>query len=341
MKKYKPNWSDPRIVRRVNHSLDYALANLSTTKPRQWSTRRIDYWFGQQQNRLSQLIRSELLVCVDSFYNPERGIAKKYLLNWQGVEKLARCIDRPISTPTATRISAADTVYGSDILSAAFVYQQKNNRLYTPLQYLTNDIRKPLFANYGYIHEYDIKTAAPQILTQYSRTKGLTRTINTVDDYLQDPNSSRQQLAEVIGTDYATAKKLITARFAGARLGYDNALSRLLNQNRLQYERLKNNTWFELLTIDIKHMWDAIKQDLYMSRLSARDKWNIYFQEELRVMRSTHRYLSDRGITYFHEHDGWRSRESVDVRELKLHIHKQTGYWLDFDETIFETSDYT
>mgnify|MGYP000545164781 CR=1 FL=1 len=70
MKKYNPNFSDPRIQKRINRSLDYAFANLSTTKETQWAKTQIDRWFGQSQNPLSAMIRSELLICRNPYYKP-------------------------------------------------------------------------------------------------------------------------------------------------------------------------------------------------------------------------------------------------------------------------------
>lgn len=338
--KYKPNFNDPRVVKRINRSLDYAIACLSTTKPKQWGTRHLDTWFGSQHNPLSKLIRSHLLIVSDPYYNPERGIAKKYLLNMAGAQRLGDLIGREIF-PCAlqmqqTQIECANRIYGEQIATGAFEYKTRSNRLWNDIQNLSNSTRKPLFANYGYIYEYDIKSAAPNILTQYARHHGLARHTPTIDEYLEDPTHCRNYLKQLLHTDVKTAKQLITSRFAGARFGPTNSIMHTLNRNWHQYNTLKSDVWFEQLTREIKLVWDSIRDHQGVTRLNSGDKWSIYFREELRVMKSVHKYLDRTNVRYFHEHDGWRSTGSCDIHQLKLHIRKHTGYWLEFDEVVFE-----
>lgn len=335
MTKYTPNWNDPRVKRRINTSLDYAMACLSAEKPKAWGTRHIDHWFGNQGNRLSKMIRQELLKCSNPYYNPLTGKAKQYLLNQPGAVKLADKIGRQI-IPCALhlqqeKIRCADRLYGETIASGAFEYTLKSSRLWNDIQNLDNDTRKPLFANYGYVNEYDIKSAAPQILYQLARHSGMTRPTPTVECYLADPTQHRQQLAQYLAVDVKCAKQLITSRFAGARFGQDNSLFQQLNRSWHKHTLLKQDPWFEQLSKDIKKIWDAIKQSESQGRMTARTKWGIYFREELRVMRSVHRYLDKTSVRYFHEHDGWRCDSAIDLRELKLHVKKQTDYWLEFD----------
>lgn len=338
MSKYTPNFKDPRTQKRINRSLDYALANLSPTKPKEWSTRQIDRWFGNQGNPLSKMIRQQLLIVNDPYYNPDQGRAKKYLLNLQGAQTLGYKIGRQI-IPCALhlgqeKISSADRLYGLQIAQGTFEYTQKSSRLWNDIQNLDNATRKPLFANYGYIHEYDIKSAAPSILSQLALGYNPQLEIPTIKAYTQNPNLYRQQLSEEIGIDVKTAKRLITARFAGGRFGSQNSLMRELNSSWIYHNRLKQSVWFEQISEELRVLWHEIKTSEGLGRLSARTKWGVYFREELRVMRSVHRYLDKNSITYFHEHDGWRSRESVDLHQLKLHVRKQTGYRLEFAKEV-------
>ena len=332
MKKYNPNFQDPRVTRRVNTSLDWALACLSPTKPRQWSTRHIDRQFGSQHNPLSKMMRQHLLTTHDIYYNPLTHKSKQYLLNLAGASQLASYVGRDVNTKNlhSQRCTSADTLYGEQIAQGAFEYTEKSNRLWNDIQFLENDIRKPLFENYGYIHEYDIRTAAPTLLYQLAQ-QHRTKPLPAVKDYVDHSREHRQLLSERIGVDVNTAKRLITARCAGARFGAMNAIARELQGRWVAYERLKTDHWFNTVSKEIVEMWSVIKSSEDLPRLTARIKWNIYFREELRVMRSVHSSLNKQGITYFHEHDGWRSREAVDMRKLKLHVNKQTGYWVDFE----------
>ncbi len=338
--KYTPNFNDPRVRRKASRAWQLVSINLHEHKPREWGTRHIDTWVGHN-SMLSKWLRSQLLICVDPYYNPEKGKSKKYLLNqanWidLGV-RLELFKNAPCATQLATaKIQAADEVFGKEIASGNFAYEQKKNRLWNPIQRLDNATRKPLFANYGYVHEYDIRSAAPTIISQYARDL-MKKPTPVVDAYVEDPNHYRNQLAQDIGVDAKTAKTLITQRFAGASFGPQNSIAQTLDGRWVAYARLKNHTWYQDLTDDITCIWKTIKADEGISqRFTPRLKWNIYFEQELKVMRSVHKYLSKNNIQYFHEHDGWRSTSAVDLHQLKLHVKKHTSYTLDFSYEVFD-----
>lgn len=338
---YTPNFANPRVQTRITSALKHAIANLSPTKPRGWGTRQIDKWFGNSRNDISKYLRNQLLICTDHNYRfGEITATKKYCINMQGYNALASKVNMPNILSAvdlkAVRTSSAVEVYGSQIETGSFAYKEKSNRLWNELQNIANEVRVPLFANYGYIYEYDIKSAAPTILYQLARRSGLTRPTPVIDAYLADTRLARQQFADELGVDRRVAKEIITARFASARLGKGNSLYAMLDNNNLAYERLANSAWFAELSKDIKKLWDAIKQQEDYSKLNARIKWDIYFREELRVMKTVHRYLNKNSISFFHEHDGWRSTSAVDIRDLVLYVERHTDYLLDFDIEIFD-----
>jgi hypothetical protein len=343
MAKYNPNLKDPRTLRRLESAWRYSSANLSTTRARQWSTRQIDVWFGQQQNPLSKWLREQLLIIDCHYYNAQLGTAKKYLLNQDGYITLGCMLGKLTnSTPNTTQVldaklSAVDALHGATIESGVFEYKTKSSRMWNDIQNIATEIRKPLFANYGYIHEYDIQTASPTILVQLAKRSGLTRPVTVIEDYLKDKDYHRQRLANLLEVDAKVVKQLITAKFAGARFGARNSILDQLGGRWILHNRLQQDQWFAVdLAKDIKKLWDAIKQDQQLSLMNSRTKWGIYFQEELKVMRVVHKFLDKQGIQYFHEHDGWRSTQSISVRELQLLIERQTGYWIEFDYEVFE-----
>lgn len=342
MTKYTPNIKDPRVQRKLEKAWNYSLANLSQTKPRNWATRRIDVWYGAQSNPLSRWLRDTLLITHNEYYNSLTGKTKSYLLSPTGIETLGQLLNKtnnktPIQQQIkSARLAAADSVFGEEIKNAAFTYTEKSNRMWNDIQNLSNDVRKPLFANYGYVHEYDIKSCAPTLIKQYAVTCGLTRPTPVLDAYLADPEYHRQRIATLLGVDRKTAKKLITARFAGNKFG-DNSILKDLGGSWLLHNRLKADEWYAVdLPKDIKKLWDIIKHTEHLPRMNGRVKWSVYFREEMRVMRATHQYLEKNNIKYFHEHDGWRCTSCVDLRALKLFIQKKTGYEVDFDYDVYE-----
>lgn len=332
---YKPNLNDPRIIKTASRAWRLVSMNLHSSKPRQWATRHIDTWVGTSP-KLGAWLRSQLLICVDPYYNPETGKCKKYLLNQDNWIALGHRLDLIAKVPCATqlfeaKVNSAATIFGAEIAAGNFQYTTKSNRMWNPIQHLDNEIRKPLFANYGYVHEYDIRSAAPTLLTQYARKSGFDKSIPIIELYLSDPNSFRQDLADRIDVDIKTAKTLITQRFAGASFGPQNSIAKTLDGRWVSYNRLRTDPVFVALSKEIVLLWQWIKvKENITVRLNSGMKWGIYFQEEYLVMKSVHRYLSDNNIQYFHEHDGWRSPKPVDLNLLTQHLQIETGYVLDF-----------
>src|SRR5476649_3041169 len=65
--RYTPNFSNPRIRKRVANALGWA-AGCVRSEPREMAKGWIDANLGQQQNALGAWLRAKLLVCCDSRY---------------------------------------------------------------------------------------------------------------------------------------------------------------------------------------------------------------------------------------------------------------------------------
>lgn len=85
---YQPNFSDPRVIKRITQSIGFVCAVFREHKPRAWSTRDIDRHLGSQANEISQWLRSLLLICTQSHWNKDTGKCKEYTRNQRGVDYL-------------------------------------------------------------------------------------------------------------------------------------------------------------------------------------------------------------------------------------------------------------
>ena len=99
--KYNINIKDPRTQKRVKKAIAFANAFLSDTKPRGWSTRYIDKFFGQQQHELSKWLRDKLLICHSDRYDMNMGICKTYTKNVNGINELLEQIN---SYPSVSQV---------------------------------------------------------------------------------------------------------------------------------------------------------------------------------------------------------------------------------------------
>lgn len=337
--KYKPNFNDPRVQKRARLALQFATTALDKSVPHSWSTRYIDRYFGQAQLDLSRWLRSQLLICIDPYWNIESGVCKKYLRNPNGINYIKTCLN----------LKSTDIefdLFDEEVRTGKFEYEEQSNRQWHPLQRVPSTIRRPYMASHGYIYEYDLKACAPNLLLQYARRLGMAAATPHIEQYIQDRTEIRNLIAEQLNINPKIIKKIITALFAGAPLSHypDTEIFRLLNGNHQHIDILKEVLGD--LRQEIKSLWDTIKQ--YTERtyvttskgtqrlkpLTGRDKWNIYFQLEREVMDSVRTYLKRTKNKFFNEHDGWRCVDVVDTNMLRTYVRNQTGYVIELDMTI-------
>jgi len=338
---YTPNYKDPRIQKRIHRAIGFASSCMSTTKPRQWSSRELDKWIGYTHKPLGRYLREKLLILHDDYY--EWGVGgskcKTYRLNQRGVvELIERCEYNNTNTytnmlvPTKSIEQEWITETFPEMTSGAFEYKDKNNRLWHPLQNVRSELRRSTMRAQGYAYEYDIESAAPTLIYQLAQHAGLSpRTqTDTIDAYLADPCTWRMNLAQDLGIDYSVAKQIVTARFAGATTRNYRSIHEYLHWDWNKLKQLRAHTGFQQLSKEIVKLWRKIRQFYDRPRLSPRDKWNYYFEVERKVMRVVQRELRKNQGRYFLEHDGWRSTTWIDPYMLKLQVKKQTGYSVNF-----------
>ena len=332
---YTPNFHDPRVIRRCKRSLGFLASHLHPSKPKLYARDALDRYLGKSSNPLSAYIRSKTLICVDSHYNMETGKPKRYTLDLNGFDEIQTAIGEATVDPKTIAARAMLDIHGDTIRSGKFKYKDKSHRRWNEIQNISSEVRSIVFHDCGYSWNYDIENAAPTLLLQLAKQSGLKRTLHTIEDLLVNKTQRRQELANRIGCDTNNAKQIVAARFAGATLRWGaNLHTNTLNNNNLQFARLKDDAWIKDLSEDLKHMWIAIKSDTPYSRLTSRHKWGIYFSLERKVINSCEKLIKKHKLQYFLEHDGFRTTGYIDPYQFKLHVKKHTGYSVDFSLDI-------
>jgi len=389
--KYKPNFNDPRVIRRVENAIGFTKAMTSAKRPKHLSGVFIDKHFGMQNNPLSKYLRKKLLICTNNRYNKDSGICKQYVSNTFGMSSLVEAIDsvkdgvcygvsdlvRPGSKRDSSSVNTnipikggvthkgrisiiqptedyakqwCRTQYREELETLEFQYEEKSHRQWNTIQSIRNETRVPLLAEYGLKHQYDIKTCAPTLLYQYSfmvpDATGVV--LETLEHYLENSDTVRLKVAREADMTLSEAKETITSLFAGAVLSRypSSSVMRRLNGDVAKVQFLQQDAYLTDLRADIKEMWDTIKTSVpatYMidkngkrrkRPFNPRAKWNIYFQLERTVMQCCYAYLNSKDNKYFNEHDGFTSQKEVDLNELRLFIHHNTGFNLTFEKKI-------
>ena len=345
---YTPNFTDPRVISRTKRAIGFVCGVMSETKPQEWSTRYLDKYLGKSNNALSAYLRKQLLICVDDYYrynSSERGICKKYLLNQKGLESLRDQLKtNNIQTyPSVLQVAKQDHL--AELDTGNFLYTDKSNRLWHPLQRYRKQHRTQILADYGYQHQYDISTCAPTLIHQKSQQQGMDIYLFALNRYLNEKQQVRQEIALKMELPIAAVKEVINALFAGAVISKnkDSDIYHILLGDISRIEWLKQDPYIQELISDIKCCWQYLRPIMPLRTkktsqgkdrrlpVTSRQKWLLYFELERQVINSVRDYLSERSIKYFLIHDGWTCDNEIDQNELTEYIKRHTGFELTFD----------
>lgn len=353
---YTPNFSDPRVAKRINTALGFAVGVLSVRESRPWSTRYIDKHFGQHQHPLSKYCRDTLLICTHTHWDMDRGKCKQYRLNALGVAHLKeqQYYHAPRGhVPEQLKTNWQDPLYDNwlvekliseqfseEIAIGEFKYRESHHRLWNNLQNYKRCFRKPYLSKQGYRFSYDIEACAPTIIEQLSRRYHCDLWMPHLEEYLQHKDSVRNSLSNDFELDRKTTKILINSLFCGARIGLSGqfATSVMLDNDVSKILLAKQHPYLTGLRADIKTAWSYIidsseeisrRRNADSNRLipvSSKDKWLVYFKYERYLINAIAGYLKQRDIKFFLEHDGWSCDSEIDQTELVEHIKTQTGF---------------
>jgi hypothetical protein len=366
---YNPNINDPRTQKRIKKAIAFTTAFVSDTKPRGWSTRYIDKYFGHQGNDLSKWLRSKLLICVNDRYSKDTGICKEYIKNSSGLNDMVSLLETHITYPSVIQVGTKTTSviqvtneflneeYKTELATKDFSYDDKSGRLWHPLQQVRREYKQQLFSEHGLKYQYDIQCCAPTLIHQYSQkipeviqnNKWIQGPMDlylfSLRKYLTDRKQIRQQIATEAEITYEQAKVIINALLMGAQLGnnQDSDIYKILNGDVARIEFLKQHEYIKQLRDDIKLCWEYIKPTLPRTILtdknnkcrtkpiSAKQKSGVYFDLERKVLNSMRDYLDGSDNKYFLEHDGFVCSNEVDMDKLSKWVYDTTGYNIELE----------
>jgi len=263
--------------------------------------------------------------------------------------------------------------FKQELSRRVFKYTNKTNRNWHPLQHLRREVKREVFKDSNLKYQYDIQCCAPRLLLQFSqrilevldpnqlvgpqnkkRPKWIQGPMDlwlpNLQAYLADRAQVRNELAQRADISVELAKEIINALFAGARiaLNEDSAIYQLLEGDIARIHYLKQDPFISGLRDEIKIMWDYIKPVMPKRTIttktgqekrlpiSSKQKWNLYFELELRVLTAITEYLNLTGNKFFTEHDGWCCERAVDEMELIDFVRTKTGFAIKLDLEILK-----
>ena len=318
---YEPKFNNKKFRERAQQALEWVEKYVSSTKPNWLSTRAIDQQFGQQQLPSSKWLRQQLLIVVDPHWNHLTGKCKTYIRNSEGAKALRAALNPKV------KITAEQA---EQLASGQFEYKEQSNRFFNPIQYIPKTVKRPLLASWGYRHNYDIACAAPRLVLQYARKCGLTKATPLLDRYINHTDQMRQELALELDLTTSEIKRVINTILNGGHISHrtDTSLFIELGSSHLKIDRLQASDTIANIKQEIKSLWDAIKphRTLSSSRITPRDKSDVYRELEQQVIKSVRAYLNKTKNKGLLEHDGWTTCDVIDIIELRTYVRSMTGY---------------
>lgn len=357
---YKPNFNDPRVIKRIKKAIGFTNSFLSDVKPRGWSTRYIDKFFGQHQHELAIYLRAKLLICTNDRYSKDSGVCKEYIKNQLGITELLSSIEQTTIYPSVSQVpnicvsqvtkEFLKQEYSSELDSKDFKYDDKSSRLWHNLQRVRKPIKQEIFRDYGLKYNYDIQCCAPTLIHQHSQMMQdpMDLYLEYLTKYLNNTKEVRTQIATEAEITYEQAKEIINALLMGAKLGnnQDSDIYKLLNGDKAKIEFLKQHEYLQGLRNDIKTCWNYIRPTLSKRTIitknnttrtlpiSNKQKANVYFDLERKVLDASRTYLDNTNNKYFLEHDGFVCGNEVNKEELCQWVYMNTGFKIKLDNKV-------
>lgn len=349
--RYKPNFADPRVRKRVEAVLAFCRPMLLEKRARRISSKVLDKHFGAMSSRLSMRLRHKLLQQEDSY-----SVGKcpfSYSLKRDGYMEMAAAIGLEVGTTA----QVAESLFGG-IADGSEVITYKETtpglRRYHPVQNLSKAIRAQVFKGW---YDYDIEAAAPALvygLAQevHMRTSGEGKSTPypKVAQLVEDRASVRSHVAQVAGVDLKVAKSIVTALFFGAKLipHGRQAIFKLVGGDRSILQRLKDDPFLRAYRDDVSAMWKALLSseeivslledfdggDAKVRISENRRRMHLYLRLERMVMDAVVDELEKEGNTPVLIHDGFMLKRRADVRALEMAVLENTGLSIRLSETV-------
>lgn len=237
-------------------------------------------------------------------------------------------------------------------------YTEKSNRYWHRLQNFPSQIRDAFLARHGFKYDYDIECCNITLIMQYAEQcahsyrkqnpnkKGPVLRNSAILQYMHDKINIRQEIADELRVPIETVKMVLTALVNGASLrcrwGYlYNELGMHLS---LRFYRI---AFIKKFIDNIKSCWECInsyddrrklklrsinnQQKHVKSKLSSKQKSEMYLELEKKVTDVIRNWLSATKQEVFFIHDGWVTKNIIDTYELANFIKEKTNYSIKID----------
>ena len=343
MKKYEPNFNNPRVLKKVDKALKFVTRYLR--RPSNSSKSQLDKHLGRSNDNLGKYLREKLLITTNNWYSKDWHISKQYMYNQVEVanliqlttgistrhavlssDELKGCSSNQLSTnkhishnnqysvrqviDTYVHDTAVQD-FSDELKTGDFNYTEKNDfpRLMHPLQNMPVKTRNKLLTDNDFAYEYDIVCCAPSVILYYSYQLGTGEWMPTIDDYINNRKERRETLAIELEVDVMTIKKIINAMFCGAYISKNRKYSsvyKLLDYDDDKIVFIKENEWLQNLKQEIKQCWAHIKPHYpqYIRKTkNGKHRWQLYAKDKWNIYFNLERECLNHIQTYLNHNN--------------------------------------
>lgn len=350
---FTPNWNDSRTRASATRAVNFVQSNMKPGKPKALGkVQALDPNFGQTQTNISKYLMSVLLEVYDAYYSKEAKRAIQYTMKPEGVKFILNKLGIKEMTEEETKqyvIDNAKETYKEDITAiknGTLSYTQKSHRRWNRFQNVVKETKQALLADAGFYYMYDVECCAPTLLYQYAQSLGLDEYQFNISEYVKHRTQVRNMLSYDCDIPVDKIKVIINATFAGGKLGCSEFFdtTKILDYDYKKIRALKEHPFIIALKKEIASMWNVINKTINrkfkpntktggmrMCPVTSKEKWDIYFSLESKVLDSVIDYCETNGHRTFLEHDGWSSSDYIPPELLIEHIKNRTGFEVKLD----------
>lgn len=356
---YKPNLKDPRVSERISIVLEWAMPKLGLSEPFQCHTNTLRDVFSNHKRGLGQFLFANIMREESMSYQKASGnrvgFCKTYRISESGFNKVCGMLYGvedlpPTSTESKKRkfsVQYARDKYKDELEGKKlFRYDDTSYRLCHELQGFKRELKDEIFEGW---HDYDISAAMPSIfwnLHQYFQEQNVInegvrkshQELFFIEEYMNDKAKIRRELADRLNIDLDAAKSIINGLFQRMRLVPHDACSafKLVGYDRKKMLALKADHFIKGMQKDIRKFWALTGKRVNTKRtikgLPRIDRNLLYFFHERQVLDVVRKSLVDQGAIYFLEHDGFRTKEPIDLVKIKDRVKAETQFDLVWEE---------
>ncbi len=341
LNKYRPDFNDPRVKRRVNDVLAWARPLLVRKRATPVSSHELTKVFGNQRSQLAAYLRANLLV------QSGRYVVKKKFFNYEikrdGFTKLSAAVAAAVESD----VEIASDLYGELARGRAVVQYSEpspGKRRYHAVQNLPRDLRAVVFSGW---RVYDIEAAAPNLVLQYAK-QGLQSDESVVDDpypalsrLVSDKARLRAQVAASTGLAPSEVKRVLNGLFFGAKLqpSPQTAIFSIVGGDKDVLAKLKGDETIQALIQEAKRMWERLLafdagRRAGAAGQEAKRRMAVYLSLERQVVEAMEGPMTAAGVRYVLMHDGFMADRPVDVDLLRVTVRNKTGFEVSLSESV-------